>query len=149
MLWISESAIIASCVRGGGQEVVAADVQLLPDAWLLLDMGTELVLWEGQRAPKEISEIIWRFACALAAQRHPEPRLVRTAEADPLESLILSRLEPCRKDSPEVQREACPILKTLTPLQQHHFVSRLGVTDDLSFNEWRAKCKLLRQVAAA
>ncbi len=111
-------------------EVPAADLQLLALAELLLDAGTELIVWrDGDRGGAGDTPPLLRLARVLARSRSPPASVVLATAGTPSARWMVCRLAPCRRDAPSAQHGACPAsLARLPTLERARRASARGRT---------------------
>ncbi|KAL1515383.1 hypothetical protein AB1Y20_002011 [Prymnesium parvum] len=127
------------------RSVPAVDLALTREAVLLLDAHTDLFVWRASSVEENDGRCseLERQARAAALSRFPAANVLTFSEATSAERWLLCRLEPSRRDPPDIQAAIMPELSTILDDTRQKIMERLGHTDDLSLWEWGKSCGVL------
>ena len=124
----------------GLRRVAPDSLTLRSDRVVLLDAGTDMMLWVGRNALDDADSIDCAKGAALArvqAQgRWPAPRLRVVREGDGQARYVTSRLNPAHQDAAEDQEVWHPDLSALDEDERLDLVRSMPPTDDVSILGW-------------
>ncbi|GJP56794.1 hypothetical protein CLOM_g15842 [Closterium sp. NIES-68] len=134
-------------------EVPPADLALTSDAALVLDHGTDMLIWLGAHlAPDEPTRHGVEAACRqLAAQlmggqggrgRFPTPRVLCFTEGTPEAAFMTARLTPTHKDPLAVQELLFPPLREMRAEERAAVRAKLPPSPEPGFTDWLRSLKL-------